>query len=137
VAVRDPVPSHALEVGGWLKEVRAEPDPAAPAPVRYRYASDGEFEWLLRPAAGIEEALALRAYVLEPSPRLLALDDMVVIAASGAIRIAGTIDRLGLAPGRHTIVLVVARPDALPEPSELAAPPADATWRAYRLELEL
>lgn len=137
VATREPIPQHALEVGGWLKEVRADPDPATPAPVRYRYAADGEFEWLLRPAAGVEGALALRAFVLEPSPRQLALDDMVAIAASGAIRIAGSIDRLALAPGRHTIMLVVARPDALPDAAELSAASDDAAWRAYRIELEL
>lgn len=141
VAVREPMPGHALEVGGWLKEVRAEPDPATPAPVRYRYAPDGEFEWLLRPAAGIDGALVLHAYVLEPSPRRLALDDMVTIATSGAIRIAGTIDRLGLAPGQHTIVLVVARPDALPDIGDIVTPPAtastDSPWRAYRIELEM
>lgn len=141
VAVREPMPGHALEVGGWLKEVRAEPDPATPAPVRYRYAPDGEFEWLLRPAAGIAGALVLHAYVLEPSPRRLALDDMVTIATSGAIRIAGTIDRLGLAPGQHTIVLIVARPDALPDIGDIATPPAtdstDSPWRAYRIEIEI
>lgn len=141
VAVREPMPGHALEVGGWLKEVRAEPDPATPAPVRYRYAPDGEFEWLLRPATGIDGALVLHAYVLEPSPRRLALDDMVTIATSGAIRIAGTIDRLGLAPGQHTIVLIVARPDALPDIGDIATPPATAStespWRAYRIEIEL
>lgn len=138
VASHERLPSYGLEVGGWLKELRA-PEPDAPAPTRYRYALDGEFEWVLRPDASVTGELTLRAYVLdEGQARALELGAMVEIAASGAVRVEGTIDRLNLGPGSHTIVLVVGRPDKLPEAAQVVAEPsAEQAWRTHRIDLEL
>ncbi len=138
IAAREPIPEYGVEASGWLKTLR---DDTPTAPSRYRYRQETSFEWVLRPQAKVVDALALRAFVVDegrPEGVPLEIGPLSEIATTGGIRIHGTIAQLNLAPGRYTIVLVVGRPDALPDQAAaLADPTSEPAWRVVRIDIDI
>jgi hypothetical protein len=123
VATRDtdtdtPLPGYVLETDGGLKQLRGETEgETGPDDVRHRYHRDTEFEWVLRPKADFEHVVSVRAFAFVDGGRAglpLPLDDLAMVAPTGAIRIAGKIAELDLEPGRYTIALAVGRVEDLP-----------------------
>jgi hypothetical protein len=122
VATRDtdtPLPGYVLETDGGLKQLRGETEgETGPDDVRHRYHRDTEFEWVLRPKADFEHVVSVRAFAFVDGGRAglpLPLDDLAMVAPTGAIRIAGKIAELDLEPGRYTIALAVGRVEDLPK----------------------
>jgi hypothetical protein len=123
VATRDtdtdtPLPGYVLETDGGLKQLRGETEgETGPDDARHRYHRDTEFEWVLRPKADFEHVVSVRAFAFVDGGRAglpLPLDDLAMVAPTGAIRIAGKIAELDLEPGRYTIALAVGRVEDLP-----------------------
>lgn len=138
IASRDALPSYVLETDGGLEQL-GDTDTGGPAVTHHRYRRETKFEWILRPKAAATGEVAVRgfAFVDGGSAGLpLALDALTTVADSGAIRIVGEISQLGLEPGRYTIALVVARPDALPQQApDLEGPDASKERELRRVEL--
>jgi hypothetical protein len=139
VATREPLPSYVLETDGGLQQLRGDTEGSPEVAGRHRYRRDTAFEWVLRPEVEFSEEVALRGFAFVDGSNAglpLRLDEMVKIADSGAIRIAGEIAQLDLEPGRYTIALAVGRPDALPtEAAALVEPSGEGSWTVRRVDI--
>jgi hypothetical protein len=135
-----PLPGYVLETDGGLEQLRGDTEgETSPDDARHRYHRDTEFEWVLRPKADIEEAVAVRgfAFVDGGSAGLpLQLDDLAKVAATGEIRIAGKIAELDLEPGRYTIALAVGRLTDLPtQAASVLEPDGEAAFVVRRVDV--
>jgi len=140
IAARDQLPGYALETDGGLQQLRGEPP--GPADARHDYQQTTAFQWVLRPAISSSGEVGVRGFVfVDGSSAGLPLDlrELAEVAESGAIQITGTIEQLGLEPGRYTIALVIGRPTALPEhAAELNVDqPQDGAWQVRRLDVQI
>jgi hypothetical protein len=141
IATRDPsLPGYVLETDGGLKSLRGETEgETSPDDARHRYQRDTSFEWVLRPKADVEDAVAVRGFAFADGGRAglpLQLDALAKVAPTGAIRIAGKIAELNLEPGRYTIALAVGRPEALPtQAADVLASEDRAAWMVRRIDV--
>jgi hypothetical protein len=140
VAARDPLPGYVLETDGGLKQMRGDTEgETSPDDARHRYHRDTAFEWILRPKADFEHAVAVRAFAFVGGGSAglpLQLDDLAKVAPTGAIRISGKIAQLNLEPGRYTIALAVGRPEELPtEAGSVLEPDAEAAFVVRRVDI--
>lgn len=109
-----PLPAYepGIENDGGLTGLRSDPGNPSPEP---RYRVDTRFEWRVRPRSSAEGELDARAFAFQGSTaKSLATDGLLEVHASGAVRMTGTIEALGLTPGAWTIAIAVGRPSALP-----------------------
>ena len=130
------LPLYAVaEISGGSRTTRGELSEATLAP-------GDRFEVALRPETAVRRAgsLRTRAFLIRGSD-LRPLDVQTQRDESGAVRLAGTLDR-DLPPGRWTLWLVVGRLGSLPDPERLrsrgaAAPVRERNWVAVPAPLTI
>lgn len=106
-----PLPAYRLELAGGLQPLRGAHEPDPPVPV---YRGDSTFEWTMRPQVPVEGQVEARVLAQrDGEARTLPTEGGLEIDDGGAVRLAGRISSLGLAPGPWTIVFVVGRHTAL------------------------
>ena len=147
VVAQATLPAYVLETDGGLKVVRGDDTGVAgdtsndPDAGRHRYQQDTRFEWILRPKLETDGEVAVRGFAFAGetlgSGLPLALEQRTQISASGSIRISGTIADLGLEPGRYTIVLVVGRPEDLPQQAQEVQGDESDVWQARRIAIAI
>lgn len=129
------LPGYALETDRGLETERGDRD----LPVdMLRYRPSIRFDWTMRPELDVAGDVGLRlcAAPVGGEARPLELDDALVAKGrGGSFRIHGPVSALGLAPGRWTVTLIIARPEALAG-LDCGAPEAEGR-RIERLEFEL
>ncbi len=131
------IPAYELlESDGGLAATRSLP--VSPSTV-HRYRADSELEWRVRPRSAVQGEVAVRLFAFgEGTAKMLAADDLVEVAPTGAVRVHGLVGSLGLARGTWTIAIVVGRPAALPsDPEAVRDGEGGDTWIVRRLQLVL
>jgi len=118
-----PIGAYSLSVEGGNREDRGEP-PAPEAVIRLDPAS--RLALSLRPEAPVSGALAVRGFLVREG-KARPWDVPAVVGAGGVVRVEGTVAALfgELPEGAWDLVLVVARPEALPDDAELAEAAAE------------
>ena len=137
------LPAYRLETDGGLRSLRGDTgSETGEVEVLHRYRREDRLEWVLRPQVDVDATVAVRAFVFADADSqglALALDDMIDVADSGSIRIAGPVSELKLEPGRYVVALVVAADGELPERADQLDDSADASgpWQVLRLTLSI
>jgi hypothetical protein len=129
-----PLPAYLLETDGGLTAMRSQP--VEPTDV-LRYRAGMELEWRMRPQVAVQGDVGVRLFAFgEGTAKALATDGLVEVSPTGSVRVAGTIDALGLGRGAWTIAIVVGRPSALPsEPAEVRDAEGTDAWAVQRISL--
>jgi hypothetical protein len=111
----DDLPAYDVVVLGGAREVRGvdTPNTKESAPLRLRHGD--RFEIQLTPAHATQGALAGRAF-LTRGPTTIPFRGAVELAPEGGARVAGTLDDFpGVTPGASELVVVLGRPNEIPE----------------------
>lgn len=136
VVALGPLPAYDLSTDGGLTAMRSQPaEPTA----MHRYRAGSPFEWVVRPRVAATGEVGARLFVFGPGKsEVLAAAGLVEVSPAGAVRVAGTIDALGLARGEWTIAIAVGRPAALPsDPAAVRDAEAGEEWIVRRVWLVL
>lgn len=113
-----PMAAYTLSIEGGNQAQRGDP-PASDSVLRLDKAS--RLSLALRPDKPVSGAIAVRGYLVRDG-QARPWEPPVVVGAGGVVRIDGTADALlgDIAEGAWDIVLMVGRPDTLPDDAELA-----------------
>ena len=137
-----PLPSYEIVVGGTVAEQRSvsAPDPEGVQP----FAAGNRFELVLTPLTAVEGAVSAKIWRLQAGQLRALSSPPPEVAASGTVRLRGTVgEGLDLPQGRSSLVVVVGRSGELPGDTELVAALSSAqqaagdAWRAWRVELRV
>ncbi|MDI1480210.1 CHAT domain-containing protein [Polyangium sp. y55x31] len=134
-----PIAAYTLSVEGGNQSERGD-EPPKDAVIRLDPAS--RLSLALRPEAPVSGAIAVRGFLVREGAAK-PWEPPMVVGAGGVVRIEGTAAALfGDVPeGAWDVVLLVGRPEALPEESALARAAVSgeklARWSAHRLRITL
>lgn len=126
-----PLPAYALSLEGGDRPFRVD----TPSPDEPRLAPGSRLSFSIRPAADVKGAVEARAYSIRDGV-VAPCRPRIEIAATGAILVTGTREELfpGIGPGRLEIVILVGRPETLPERTPAAPELApDAPTRPFQV----
>ena len=137
-----PLPPYDLTLGGEVRQLRS---PAAPGGEAVRiYAAGNRFRLLLTPSTTARGPVAVRVFWTRPGELAVLEAPPAEVSAAGAVQLEGEVGReIRLPAGESSLLIVVGRPESLPDGEELRARLGAVTevraaaWSAWKVALRL